>query len=794
MKNEMFDEMKAQMKPDPNLVAKLEAAIELEVSGAGSGDGDFAVSQTDIEERDISFVELDNQPQAAYQALPDKQLGEKQHNPGNDKNRKSKIPIALYISAVAAFALVFVGVGFALINNGLMQESQNKSPVNSNQQLESDIASLGITSAEVIESYEDYSQIYEKVLEADVARMGGSLALAEAQSTNNESVSPAPSGDFSDSSSAAKASASASGNADYSGTNIQVEGIDEGDIVKTDGKYIYAIRGKELVIFSASGSDTKELSRIKLIKEPEGDEDAAANKEESAIPEANMRSDTAPVYNGYTRALELYVFDDVVFAIVDSMFAAAYLESKDSVADESETTLVCVDVADRTSPKITKTLAQSGQYKNSRLAGGVLYLLSAYYVYDPDKEIPETYIPRVSDGAKTELLKVKDIATMSILESAAYTVITSVDAESLSRIDQKSVFGSADTIYMSATNLFIGSSMDEMNEVNVYQDGVYNVTEYKRSQKTQLARISTEKGVLKVAAQGTVEGSLLNQFSLDEYQGNLRLVVTNSGYSYKEYHDKERDIIANKYDDNSDQETNALYVLDSGLNIIGRVEGMAKDERIYSARFAGDVGYMVTFKQIDPLFALDLSNPKNPKIASELKIPGFSTYLHPYGDGKLLGLGFEATENSTDGLKLSMFDISDPFDVSEQMWAAVNADYSPAAYNHKAVLVDVEKNLIGFTVLSYGDKNKYDDNTYLLYEYIEGQGFKLKDALEYGSSDSDTYYSVEDVRGFYAGTYLYIYSYDCLDVFDMQTLEKVKNIAVSGEESERGKVMPYLID
>jgi uncharacterized secreted protein with C-terminal beta-propeller domain len=150
------------------------------------------------------------------------------------------------------------------------------------------------------------------------------------------------------------------------------------------------------------------------------------------------------------------------------------------------------------------------------------------------------------------------------------------------------------------------------------------------------------------------------------------------------------------WDEDGSKTFNALYVLDADLQVAGSITDLAQDEVIYSARFDGDIGYFVTFRQVDPLFAVDLSNPKAPVVLSALKIPGFSEYLHLWSDGRLFGLGRDAdVETGRAGrMKLSMFDTSDPADVTERKTLLLDSDYSAALYNHKAILISRDKNLI----------------------------------------------------------------------------------------------------
>jgi uncharacterized secreted protein with C-terminal beta-propeller domain len=177
---------------------------------------------------------------------------------------------------------------------------------------------------------------------------------------------------------------------------------------------------------------------------------------------------------------------------------------------------------------------------------------------------------------------------------------------------------------------------------------------------------------------GMVQGSLLNQFSMDEFDGNLRVATTEW----------------------SGESLNSVYILDRNMNLIGSIENLAPGERIFSARFMGDMGYIVTFRQIDPLFVLDLSDPENPQVTGELKVPGFSNYLHPISKDVLLGIGQDVDENTgvQQGIKLSLFDVSDSGKPKEikNLILGETGSYAEVLHNHKALMLKPQDDLIAF--------------------------------------------------------------------------------------------------
>jgi uncharacterized secreted protein with C-terminal beta-propeller domain len=227
---------------------------------------------------------------------------------------------------------------------------------------------------------------------------------------------------------------------------------------------------------------------------------------------------------------------------------------------------------------------------------------------------------------------------------------------------------------------------------------------------------------LNLIASTSVPGRVLNQFSLDEYQGYLRLATT-------------RDQISSRFDDLNEVAINNIYILDDKMKIIGNLEGLAGGEQIYSARFLGDKAFVVTFKRTDPLLVIDLKDPKNPKLVGELKIPGFSTYLHPYSDKYLIGLGTDTKDLgdqgvSVGGIKLSLFDISDisqPKELDTYI-AGLAGSYSVASNNHKAFLFSSEKNLLALPAQLTKKDYQADFNGVLVFS-IENDAFKLRTKL-----------------------------------------------------------------
>ena len=442
-------------------------------------------------------------------------------------------------------------------------------------------------------------------------------------------------------SSASNAEANSS---DHSDTTVQVEGVDEADIVKTDGKYIYILSGKpkdkKVKLVDVTGEKPKQLASIK--------------------------------------AEDIYATD--MYLSGDRLILLGTSESDFLVLG------VIYDVSDPNSPKEITRFKQSGDYNESRLIDGKLYVISNFSVdtLGIKKGEEETYVPSVVcrdyDGAVTA----DSVYFYDNCNYPRYTVLCGYDIKDGSLCGTQSVLGGSYTVYASTQNIITCS--------NPNSEGL-----------TQVARFAIDGGKIDFKATGSISGSLLNQFSIDEYKGYFRFVLTE--YNTKETPHETSGTEVTAYLVETTQ-TNSLVILDGDLKETGKITDLAPDERVYSVRFMGETAYFVTFRQVDPLFSADVSDPYNPKIIGSLKIPGFSSYLFPYGD-KLLGIGRNADEQTGRAglMKLSMFDISDPSNVTESSKTDVPATYSEALYSHKATLADYGKNIIGFSV--YGDNGPY---------------------------------------------------------------------------------------
>lgn len=590
------------------------------------------------------------------------------------------------------------------------------------------------------QSPEDYSRVYAQIKElkekerenggdSDIGIYTPALGMdgiPEAEEEN--AVNTAGSGSPYDDSSAEK---------DYSDTNNQVEGVQEADIIKTDGEYIYAAVDGDVYLLRENGGNPEILSKIEKKAGTELDEKDGAHEAEEYVNNIYV-TETRLVLMKYT--VDYSTYEDAVAE--DVAIAGCYV-------GQGTYTAAVYDIADRSHPVLLNELGQSGTLISSRMVGDILYLVYSYYVPgEIDEADPSTYVPALYLGdAKTEVAA-DDIMLLGEPGAAQYLTVSSIDVGSPAEfLDTQSILGCGSDIYCNSETLVVAlTTMEETNDVS--------------KDKTELFRFSLKDGAVTMESQGSVPGYVLNQFSMDEYNGYFRIVTTENVTHYF----NEGGIASAE----QEKTRNHLFVLDESMNIVGSIEDLARGESIYSARFMGDTGYFVTYRQVDPLFTVDLSTPSEPKILSELKVPGFSNYLHPFGDGLLLGFGQNSDEESGEiqGLKLSMFDTSDPAAVAEKHSELLGKKYmwSNAIGNHKAILVDSEKNLIGFPA----------ENEYMLYSYSPESGFqKIAQLTLEADGPGDMDY---DLRGFYVDDVFYLYSPSGLAAFSMEDFSRISTL------------------
>jgi uncharacterized secreted protein with C-terminal beta-propeller domain len=579
---------------------------------------------------------------------------------------------------------------------------------------------------------------------------------------------------------------------EFSDTNIQTEGVQEADIVKTDGAYIYTVNDQSVCISEAKDGHPEVVSEIP------------------------QKTDEGQVY------FEMYINGDTLTIVrqgygnLKDKAGKKLRPAEDGSIDYPgerymiDTSVDFYDVSDRENPRKLRSLSQSGRYADSRMIGDKLYLISTYNDFDYaaiDRKDPRTYTPLFAEGATQITAKPDEIYLPERLDYMSYTVVSGIDAPKAKFVSHESLLGENYTVYASQDNLYLSAGKYDYKEKREYGFTITVEKDY-----TRVTRLSLVDGKVKTEASADVPGNVDDRYSLDEYGGALRVVTTKyeGAYAYEdgygltgpepliyeedrpeteyseEYYDEE-----NQLKDGEDKEraiesrkaeverkygklewdssgygyrtarSTGLYVLDMDLKVLGKVDNLAPDEQVYSCRYMGDVAYFVTFRNTDPLFSVDLSDKERPRVMGKLKIPGFSEYLHPYADGLLFGLGSDADEETgaVGSLKVSMFDNSDPYDVSEKDKLILDGfNYTYAANNPKAVLADARKNIIAFPA----------DSGYVILSYDEGGGFRRVMDVNLdpvGYDDRWRWYG--GLRGIFIGDVFYVIAPDSIHSYDM---------------------------
>ena len=649
----------------------------------------------------------------------------KQKNAREKESSSRRQAWVRYGAVAAAFVLILGGVigGAFAVRSARTQETATMT--------------ASAESGATISSYDDVYALIEKMqsgTDTGVAYGSGAVMTegaavaapqAEVKSADAATAAEAPAPDASTN----------GGSQDYSETNVQVKGVDEADVVKTDGSYIYYVASNQLNILKADGAATKLVSTTLL-----------------------SASDAWWGYNS-----EMFLLGTRLMIISQGYNTVWVNDANGGYQNNTDQTQVTIyDVSNPAKPALAASLGQSGTYVSARMIGDFVYIVTSQYIYNPVRGTPVTYIPALTEGAETKLVSPADIYVPGTPQNAAYTVIGSVNLQSGSNYaSAKAVFGGTSQLYANAEHMLLALTQytSDTQPIAPDKDGK-NVQITTGQSNTDLILLGLNEGDVTKIASGSVPGYLINQFAMDEYKGIIRVVTTVDAWKQIIYTDG-----VDTYDYESSNWNN-LYTLDQSLTILGKIENLAKDEYVQSVRFDGDVGYFVTFRQVDPLFAVDLSNASAPRILSTLKIPGFSEYLQGYGENRLLGLGYDADEQTgaTRGVKLTMFDTSNKASVKELFTAAVDADWTIAGSNHKAILADPEKNLIAFPA----------DTDYYIYRFDAGTGFTQVAKVDL-SSDLSSW----NLRGLFIGDSFYVLSESGVTVISLSSYEVLAKVKIA---------------
>jgi len=599
---------------------------------------------------------------------------------------------------------------------------------------------------------------------------------------------------------------------DYSETNIQVEGVDEADIVKNDGKYIYVVSGNKVFIIDAYPAENMNvLSEIEF---------------NGSISEIFINEDKLIVFgNSYSYSVEE---KGMIAEDVRCLRGGCEYSSYKNV-------IYIYNIKDRRNPELDLRIENDDNYVDSRMIGDYVYVISNKYVNINNPEVPVYWVEGVKEDIGMSEIYYFDYPDNNY-------VFTSVMAMNIKDGDfNKKVYltGGSSNVYVSEKNIYLsyqkrmnyeeylgdyvnkvgfsvlpsdkdeeveeildldkkdyeklarirsiiydyslnlkGSEKAEFDEKLIKLEEEFEIEIMKKIEKTIIHKIGVDKENIEYKSVGEVPGNILNQFSMDEYECYLRVAVTTG----------------NSWRDNS---LNHVYVLDKDLEIVGSVEDLAKSERIYSARFINDKVYLVTFKQVDPLFVIDLSDVENPEVLGYLKVTGYSSYLHAYDENHIIGIGKEADENGrTRGVKIALFDVSDfenPKEISKyEIGAEWSEKYrwsdSEALNEHKAFLFDKEKELLVIPVSctryfgeGYGDR-EYWQGAYVF--KINLNEIDLKGRVSHFEGN-ESYWNSNVRRSLYMDDVLYTISNFKVKANELSDLSFVSGVEIGDEEENK---------
>jgi uncharacterized secreted protein with C-terminal beta-propeller domain len=610
---------------------------------------------------------------------------------------------------------------------------------------------------------------------------------------------------------------------DYSTTNVQVENVDEPDYLKNDAKYVYIVSQNTLSIIDAYPAESAKL----ILK-------IALDIDSQYIQNMFLNEDRLVIfYNGQSQ--------DEIIPQFDFMPRPSY---------NPVTHALIVDVSDKEKPEILKDYTIDGHFSDARMIGDY-----AYFVTNSNIDYQYPRLPIIME--RSEPVIIPDAFYFDNVERFSnFNTLTAIDIFGDTISSETFLMGYTGSIYVSENNFYLtyqqnlpygfyedstrdrffdvivplfpqevqdkikiiqnDSSLDSAREwskiAEIIQES-YNkmdksqkeklfdkireaLSEYdariqEESLKTIIHKISIDEDNLEYIAKGSVPGRLLNQFSMDEHDDKFRIATT------LEYYTQYKGTIR----------TNAVYVLDEKLEILGGLDDIAPDESIFSARFMGDRLYLVTFQQIDPFFVIDLSSD-TPKILGELKIPGFSNYLHPYDDDYVIGVGRDTKEIGSGrvqqlGVKVALFDVSDVSNpkVIDDFVIGDASTHSEALNNHKAFFFDKRKNILSIPISSdvnslsgitdakmiAPDWNRW--NGFYIFGMDTKDGINLKGTITHSENDS-RFYGMGNSRTFYIEDVLYTASDLYLKMNFINNLEEINSIKLENT----GKFIEYLED
>lgn len=631
------------------------------------------------------------------------------------KNKKSKFKKA--VSLVAAFALVMSGV-LIYRNQQNSVETQNTTNTSNDISVSDDYSVIYSKMKDLHKAYKsenrwnifDYGNKYEASGPKDFANVNGGAEKVE------ETADSVANG--------------------YGTTNTQEEGVDEGDIIKTDGKNIYIadVTDNSVFIVDAKG-EMKSLATIKI------------EKEDCTLRELYLSGDKLFII------YSIYKNDNINYGDV---FDIAYYGCCRVAWLCSDTYIDIYDIKNPEKPGLISSNMQSGEYVSSRLTGGKLYSVSSYGVDISKDNYKDNCIPKTTENGNQKLIPSQKITVVNGNNSPTYAVITVTDMKTAKQTDSSAIFGDPTNVYATEKSLYVTETLYD---------------EEKCTSAVKILKFKITENGTEFAASAVAEGRINDNLSMSEQGDYFRIATTREKVKTSGIGpDKSVSYLG---------ETNSLYVFDADMNRVGLLPEFADGEQIRSCRYVGKFAYIVTFRQTDPLFVIDLTDAKSPKIVGELTLPGFSSYLHPLGEGTLIGIGEDGTEDGTNGnMKVSLFSVADPKAPKEisNIKVGKNGSYvcSNISSSYKSfVSLPNGEFAVPFTVYDIN----FNTSKAMFIRYSAENG-ELKETVRYVVGDNKSI-----VGGTYIGNYFFVFSEiyreqadepsSSLEKFDLNTNESV---------------------
>jgi len=506
---------------------------------------------------------------------------------------------------------------------------------------------------------------------------------------------------------------------DYSGTNVQEAGVDEPDLVKTDGRRLVTMAGGRLRLVDLTGERPRMTATLPITEQYQQAELLLAGDRvlvlhttfDPAVPqESKPAPPPADDRAGRSMASPIQAPGRVQVTIVD----IADLDSPKVVAEvKLDGSLVTARMVDGVARVVLRSgpprlgfpvpMQMNGQEDVSRATEANRQVVAASTVSDWLPTYSYSEPGQAEAAASGPLVSCADVARPKEFSGLDMVSVLSIDADDPRPGPAATVLGAGELVYASAKNLYVSTSRwngpvplaERSVREPVRPDTIRAPAPTPELTTTAIHKFDiTDKVSTQYQASGSVTGRLLNQFSLSEFDGDLCVATTTDG-------------ITQGRDEPGASESRVSVLRQDGqrLNTVGSVGGLGRGERIFAVRFLGSRGYVVTFRQTDPLYIVDLADPSRPAVTGELKIPGFSAYLHPVGENRLIGIGQDATdqEGRSLGTQISLFDVSDPSAPKRLAHATLPQANSEAEFDHRAFLYWAKTGLTLLPVQSYGD-------------------------------------------------------------------------------------------